>query len=187
MPRRPRDVSPGIHHVWVNATDDWPLFIDDADRSTWLRRFVRMLGEHSWGCVAFCQMDTHVHAIVVVPDASLAAGMRDLNRDYARAFNDVHRRCGAFQRKRYGSRRVVDGPDLVGVYVYVVCNPVEAGRCERAEDWFWSSYPTTLGLASDFPFVDATLAVVAAGGLGALRVAVNARCSRLGIRTPAFG
>ncbi len=28
--------------------------------------------------------------------------------------------------------------------------------CERAEEWFWSSFATSCGLATTFPFVDAT-------------------------------
>ena len=187
MPRRPRDVSSGLHHVWVNATDHWPLFLDDADRMVWLRRFVRLLDEYGWACLALCQMNTHVHAIVAVPDRSLPVGMRDLNRDYVRAFNDIHGRIGTLQRKRFGSRRVRDGADLVGVFVYVVCNPVEAGLCRRPEDWFWSSYRTTVGLGSDFPFVDASLVAAEAGGLAALQGATDTRAERLVGRAQAVG
>jgi REP-associated tyrosine transposase len=120
--------------VWVNATGNWKYFIDDDDRVTWIRLFARVCRQRQWRPVAFCQMTTHVHAIVETPDVSLPLGMEFLNREYGKAFNALHRRHGALLRKRYGSRRIEDGSDLVGAYAYVVLNPVQEGMCPRAED-----------------------------------------------------
>ncbi|HET7567353.1 MAG TPA: hypothetical protein VFJ91_05135 [Gaiellaceae bacterium] len=164
MPLAPRDLSPGLHHVWVNATGNWAYFLDDVDRTAWLRRLVQVLEQHGWTCIAFCQLTTHYHMIVSVPDGSLAAGMQFLSREYSKDFNARHDRYGQLVRRRYGSRRIVDGKDLVGVYIYVVLNPVEAGLCPRGEDWRWSSYATTLGLSRDFEFVDASLVLAEVGG-----------------------
>lgn len=164
MPSPPRDRAPGLHHVWVNATSNWPYFADDVDRMAWIRLLVRTLNLFDWDCVAFCQMTTHVHAIVEVPDLSLPEGMRYLNREYSRDFNARHGRVGHFVRKRYGSRRIVGGRDLLGVYAYVVLNPVLEQICARAEDWRWSSFATTLGLTDDFAFVDASVVLAELGG-----------------------
>lgn len=164
MPRRPRDVRPGLHHVWVNATGGSPYFLDDVDRVTWVRRLVRTLDRMRWTCAAFCEMTTHVHLVLEILDESLALGMRDLNREYSCDFNLRHERSGAFLRKRFGSRRIEDGGDLVGVYSYVVFNPVAEGMCRRPEEWRWSSYRTTLGISDDFPFVDASRVVAEVGG-----------------------
>jgi hypothetical protein len=68
----------------VNATGNWPYFLDDGDRVTWLRLFVKAAGRYDWRAVVFCQMTTHVHAMVRVGDASLAEGMRYLNREYSK-------------------------------------------------------------------------------------------------------
>ena len=114
-------------------------------------------------------MSTHVHLILRVDDGSLSAGMRDLNREYSCDFNLRHGRVGTFVRDRFGSRRIEDGEDLLGTYIYVVLNPVEAGLCLRAEDWRSSSYRTTIGLADDFPFVDAAPVIAEAGGVAELR------------------
>jgi putative transposase len=174
VPRRPRDISPGIHHVWVNATGNWPYFLDEVDRVSWVRRLAAMLGRMSWTCLAFCQMSTHVHLLVSVPDDSLAIGMRDLNREYSSDFNLRHERAGAFLRKRFGSRRIQQEDDLLGVYSYVVLNPVAEGLCLLPEEWRWGSYRTTVGISADFPFVDAARVVAEAGGTsGALRRVVE--------------
>ena len=156
MPRRPRDSSAGVHHVWVNATGNWPYFVDTDDRLTWLRCLVRILDEYDWKCIAFAQVTTHVHLLVSCPDESLPEGMRELNREYSCYFNAVHGRVGAFVRKRFGSRRVTDGHDLLGAYAYVVLNPFKEGLCRHPEDWPWGGYRTSIGLSSEFPFVDAS-------------------------------
>ena len=164
MPRRPRDTCPGFHHVWVNATGNWDYFLDEVDRVAWVRRLVAMLSRMSWTCVAFCQMSTHAHLLLGVPDESLAIGMRDLSREYSYDFNGRHGRTGTFVRKRFGSRRLENAADLLGVYCYVVLNPVAEGLCLRPDEWRWSSYRTTIGVSADFPFVDAASVIAEAGG-----------------------
>jgi len=180
VPSAPRDSAPGLHHVWVNATGNWAYFIDDADRLTWLRLFERVATKWGWKAPAFCQMTTHVHAIVDVPDVSLPSGMQYLNREYTKRFNARHDRLGHFVRKRFGSSRIVDAPDLLGTYSYVVLNPVREGMCPRPEDWRWSSYATTLQLTSDFGFVEAQTVLAELGGsIDALRKLVSARAALL--------
>lgn len=180
VPISPRDIAPGLRHVWVNATGNERYYVDDDDRIAWIRLLANVLERFGWKCVAFCQLSTHVHFIVSVPDTSLPLGMKRLNMVYSRDFNVRHDRVGQFVRRRYGSRRIVDGRDLVAAYAYVVLNPVRAGLCPRPEDWRWSSYGTTLRISSDFPFVDASLAIAEAGGsTEALRRAVEARAQEL--------
>jgi REP element-mobilizing transposase RayT len=180
MPPQPRDIAPGLRHVWVNATGNELYFVDNDDRISWIRLLTKVLGRFNWRCVAFCQLSTHVHLIVDVPDLSLALGMKQLNMAYSRDFNACHERGGQFVRRRYGSRRITDGGDLVATYAYVVLNPTRAGLCPRPEDWRWSSYGTTLQISNDFPFVDASPAVAEAGGsVEALRRTVEARAREL--------
>ena len=176
MPSAPRDSAPGLHHIWVNATGNWAYFLDDIDRRVWIRLLEKVADDCAWTVPAFCQMTTHVHAIVDVADASLPQGMRYLNREYSKRFNARHDRPGQFVRRRFGSRRITSGRDLLGTYAYVVLNPVREGMCPRAEDWRWSSYATTLGLTNDFNFVDAHLVLAELGGaLDALRALVTVR------------
>jgi len=175
MPRRPRDIRPGLHHVWVNATGGWDYFLDEVDRVVWVRRLVSMLDQMDWTCAAFCEMSTHVHLLLSVPDESLPVGMRDLNREYSCDFNLRHSRKGVFLRKRFGSRRIENPDDLLGTYCYIVLNPVDRGLCLRPEEWRWSSYRTTIGVSHDFPFVDGARVIADAGGTrDALRRVVEA-------------
>ena len=162
----------------MNATSHWQYYVDDVDRLTWIRLLVRVRDRHGWRVLAFCQMTTHVHLLLDVRDASLPAGMEYLNREYSRDFNARHGRSGHLVRKRYGSRRVQGARDLLGAFAYVSLNPVEAGVCNRPEDWRWSSYATTVGLTRDFPFVDARMVLAEVGDrVDRLRAAVDARAA----------
>jgi REP element-mobilizing transposase RayT len=180
MPARPRDHAPGAHHVWVKATGNWSYFVDELDRQRWVQLLERVAGECDWTVLAFCEMTTHVHAVVDVPDASLPLGMQYLSREYGKHFNLRHDRVGHFVQRRYGNRRIENGRDLLGTYAYVVANPVKDGACQRAEDWRWSSYGTALGLTTDFSFVDPTLVLAELdGSLDALRALVANRAEHL--------
>jgi putative transposase len=180
MPAKPRDNAPGAHHVWVKATGNWPYFLDELDRERWIKLLERVAGAREWNVLAFCEMTTHVHALVDTPDWSLPDGMQYLSREYGKRFNLRHDRTGNFLQRRYGSRRIESGSDLVGTYAYVVCNPVKDGACRRAEDWRWSSYATALQLTSDFPFVNPALVFAELDdSLDALRALVSNRAAHL--------
>jgi REP element-mobilizing transposase RayT len=157
MPRGPRDTTPGIHHVTVGATSDEDYFLDDIDRLTWIRRFVRTLDGFGWTCITICEMTTHVHALLDIPDESISRGMHYLNSFYGTFFNDMHERRGNLIRSRFWSKRVEDDEQLLATFRYIARNPVRAGLCARAEDWPWSGLATSCGLAQTFPFVDASV------------------------------
>jgi REP element-mobilizing transposase RayT len=164
----------------VHATGSERYFVDNADRIGWIRLLAKVLDAQGWTCLAFCQMSTHVHLVLSVPDVSLPIGMKQLNMAYSRDFNAQHDRLGQFIRRRYGSRRVADSRDLLGTYAYVVLNPVTAGLVQRPEDWRWSSHATALGVSSDFPFVDASLVVAeVAGSTEQLQTFIEARGAAL--------
>ena len=164
MPRKPRDRSPGIHHVNAAATGDEPLFRDEIDRLTWVRTLVRVLRRFEWTCLIFCQLTNHWHLVVDVPDESLPRGMHMLNSDYGREFNDRHGRRGSLQRARYWSEAKPTPEAAVAAFRYVALNPVEAGLARRAEDWPWSSFATSCGGTNAFPFVDASRVIEELGG-----------------------
>jgi REP-associated tyrosine transposase len=157
MPRPPRDLAPGIQHIGVSAAGPANYFRDEIDHLTWTRLLVRTLARHGWVCVAMCQLSTHWHALVQIPDGSLACGMHELNSEYGKRFNVRHGRVGYLVRDRYWSRRKTNSDDVLTAFRYVVENPVKAGAVRRPEEWHWSTYATTIGLSDAFPFVDATI------------------------------
>jgi REP-associated tyrosine transposase len=157
MPRPPRDFAPGIHHVGSGAAGPAIYFADDIDHATWLRLLVKTALRYDWRLIIVVQLTTHWHAIVEVRDHSLSEGMQYLNGEYSREFNQRHGRVGYLVRGRYWSRRKTTEIELVNAYCYTANNPVAAGIVTRAEDWRWSSYPTTIGLSDSYSFVDASI------------------------------
>ena len=99
-------------------------------------------------------MRSHYHLIVNVDDGVLPSAMHALNLPYARVFNRRHSLRGHVQFDRYGARRIRGESDLLARYAYVVNNPVEAGLCETAEEWPWSSHAGTIGLRPATSFID---------------------------------
>jgi REP element-mobilizing transposase RayT len=154
VPRSPRDLAPGIQHVGVSAAGAATYFWDDLDRAIWLRLFVATGSRYGWRCVAVCLLSTHWHAIVEIPDGSLARGMHRLVGGYSRRFNDRHARTGYLVRGRYWSRRKDSPAAVLEAYRYVARNPVAAGLVDRPEDWRWSSYGAAVGVSDLFAFVE---------------------------------
>ena len=157
VPRPPRDQSAGVFHVFTHSVWGYPnLFVDDVDRIEFIRHLARASARPGWTCLAFCLMGNHYHLIVEVGDAVLPPAMKDVNWSYARAFNARYGFRGHVQHDRYGSRRIVDEDDLLTRYAYVVNNPVEAGLCDTADAWSWSSHAGTIGTRPPVSFVDPT-------------------------------
>jgi REP-associated tyrosine transposase len=84
-----------------------------------------------------CVMTTHYHAIVEAASASLSLAMQWFHSRYARAFNRRYGRFGHVFAERFQCR-VVEPEGVFDRCGYVLGNPVQAGICDRMEDWPWS-------------------------------------------------
>ncbi len=107
-----------------------------------------------WQILAYCLMPNHVHLVVDAEIEQLSVAMHRVNGVYAQRFNRVHGFRGHLFQGRYHSKPIGDEAHLPGSIRYVVMNPVRAGLCERPENWRWSSYRATLGLAPAPPFLN---------------------------------
>jgi len=85
-------------------------------------------------------MGNHVHLLIETPVPNLGRGMQGLHGLYARVFNAKYGRTGHRFQSRYGSSRKWDAFAVRDTAAYLAMNPVEAGFCQRPEDWPWSSY-----------------------------------------------
>lgn len=176
MPRRPRDTSAGLFHIYVHGLWAVPdLFRDDRDRLEFLRHLANATVDTGSICVAYCLMTSHYHLIVQVEDGALPTAMHAVNRRYARHFNRTYGLRGHVLFDRYGSRRIEDELDLLDTFAYVARNPVRAGVCAEPADHPWSSYAGTVGLAEGSSFVDHSCLLAAAGRLASDPVAVLRR------------
>lgn len=123
------------------------IFTVDSDRELLLVILADVVERHAWVCHTYCLMTNHYHLLVQTPQANLWQGMHMLNSRYVKAFQRRCGRGGHLLERRYRPILVERQEYLQEVARYVVLNPVRAGICERAEDWPWSSYRATAGLA----------------------------------------
>jgi REP-associated tyrosine transposase len=159
-PLRPQ-VEDGIYHVYNRGNAREPILDRDDDRVDFIRKFKAVLALCDWLCLSYCLLDNHYHLVIRTPVANLARGMRQLNSTYAQAFNRRRDRPGHVFQGRYGARLIQRDEHLLATLKYVALNPVEAGLCERAEDWRWSGHAALLGLTgSGVVDVPATLALL---------------------------
>ena len=149
MPRRPRDDAPGVaHHVMVRGIERRLIFSDDADCEDFLRRLARLVTGLGFVCFAWTLMPNHVHLVVRSGAVRISRLMARLGTGYARYFNERHGRVGHLFQNRFRSRRVADDADLMGLVLYVVRNPLEAGLVSDAgelERFPWCGLGALLG------------------------------------------
>jgi putative transposase len=141
MARKLRDeVVDGIHHVWARGNDRNLIYRHDDDRRLYLALLAVTVAKVRWRLLAFCLMGNHVHLLVQTPEANLGRGMQGLHGSYARKFNDRHGRVGHVFQGRFENKLQRSDEQLWTTARYIARNPVEAGLCEAAAEWRWSSH-----------------------------------------------
>ena len=152
------------YHVITRGNSDSAIYIDDLDRKLFLGDFERVVERYRWLCHAYCLMTTHYHLVLETPLANLPLGMQRLNSRYASRFNQRRGRTGHVFGSRFRSILIEDARYLLAVCRYVVLNPIRAGMCDRPEDWPWSSYRATAGLAPTPRFLTTETILAEVGG-----------------------
>lgn len=148
MARPLRLEFPGaIYHVTSRGNARNAIFMDDEDRALFLGCLGEVVARFGWICHAYCLMDNHYHLLVETPESNLSLGMRQLNGVYTQRFNRRHGRVGHVFQGRFKAIVVDRDSYLLELCRYVVLNPVRAGMVEQIEQYAWSSYQPTMGLA----------------------------------------
>ena len=100
----------------------------------------RVVEKMEWRCLAYCLMENHIHLLIETREPNLGRGMQRIHSPYAAAFNARHGRVGHLFQGRFGEVRIDSDEQLCAVVAYLPKNPVEAGLCEAADQWPWSSH-----------------------------------------------
>jgi putative transposase len=138
VPRKPRDlVEGGVYHVYARGNARHRIFRDDRDRRLYLSILDHVVGVKRWRCIAYCLMGNHVHLLLETPEPNLDTGMQLLHGLYGQRHNVRHERSGHLFQGRYGASRLASTAQLERALAYIQQNPVEAGLCERPDDWPW--------------------------------------------------
>ena len=165
MARPLRLDAPGeFFHVFARGNVRAEIFLDDHDRESFLRLLAEVVDRYDVRCHSYCLMGNHYHLLLQPMRGELPRALRHLNGIYAQGFNRRHRRSGHLFEGRYKSPLVDRQSYLVELARYIVLNPVRAGLVAAPEDWPWSSYRGTAGLAVAPSFLHLDFIRFAAGG-----------------------
>ena len=148
MARPLRLEFPGaIYHLTSRGDRREPIYEDDNDRLQWLDVLSRACERYNWRVYAYCLMDNHYHVLLETADGNLSKGMRHLNGVYTQYFNRQHNRVGHVFQGRYKAILVEKESYLLELSRYVVLNPIRARMIKDMNQWKWSSYQATSGIA----------------------------------------
>lgn len=140
MARLARVVAAGVPHlVTQRGNRRQKVFFGEDDYAlykTLLHEGCRAAGTEVW---AYCLMPTHVHLILVPPDADgLRAALGEAHRRYTRHVNARQGWRGFLWQGRFASFPMDDDYLLVAAR-FIERNPVRSRMVRRPRAWKWSS------------------------------------------------
>lgn len=138
-----------VYHVMARGQERRAIFRDDTDRDRFLEDLEGVVRDQRWVIHGYCLMTNHYHLLVETPLANLSVGMHLLNGRYSQAFNLAHARKGHLFEDRFKAIVVEKEAYLLELCLYVVLNPVRAGRVPYSGDYRWSNSRATAGEATE--------------------------------------
>ena len=140
-----------IEHLAIRqpqrGNDRQVVFADEDDYTFFRDCLYDAARERGLAIHAYVLMTNHFHLLVMTPEPNLSAGMQRLSGIYAQHFNIGRGRWGHLFGGRFKSELVISRSYLLASARYIVLNPVRAGLTLTADEWPWSSYAATAGLA----------------------------------------
>jgi REP element-mobilizing transposase RayT len=156
VPRRPRFDAPGVvHHVIQRGVERRTTFLDDADRSDFLRRLDDILPAENVRCLAWVLMTNHFHLVLQTGERPLWKSLHRLGTGYSMRFNRRYERVGHLVQNRFRSRPAQDDEDVKGLIRYVHRNPLRAKLVASLDDLerdSWCGHGAMMGVVRARPF-----------------------------------
>jgi len=141
MPRKPRvDVPGAVYHVTARGNHQQRLFYTAEDYRVYLALLKEATERFGLRVLAYALLPNHVHLLCRRGPVPLAKVLHHVHRRFAVHHN---RRLGvrghAFE-DRYHAKLCENEEYLWAVVRYIHDNPVQAGLCDRPDEYPWTSY-----------------------------------------------
>lgn len=144
MPRNARQLSKtGIYHIMLRGNERRDIFLEDADKLTFIDFLYAKKSDEGCLLYAYCLMDNHVHIVVKEGCNGIAKLMKRIGTSYVKYFNQKYQRVGHLFQDRYKSETIESDSYFLTVIRYIHQNPEKAG-IDRSEAYKWSSYQAYL-------------------------------------------
>ncbi|MEK2689151.1 transposase [Bdellovibrio sp. GT3] len=134
-----------INRDWFNVPMEkvWEIFCDELDYAT---------KEYNLVIHSFVLMSNHFHLIASTPDANISQCMQQFMFRVSRRLTRAGNRINETFAGRHFKTILQTHKYYLNAYKYNYRNPVDAGICEKAEDYEFSSLRMKLKLSpSKFP------------------------------------
>ena len=135
------------YHVMNRGNRKTRIFEDDRDRRRFLRLLLEEKDRYGVDVGAGCLMGNHFHSILTTPHGNLSDFMEQWEGRFAKYSNWRYDRVGHLFQGRYRDVLLEHDIHLLTALCYVFLNPVSAGLVRKPEDYPWSTYAATVGLA----------------------------------------
>ena len=127
-----------LHFITCSCYGRLPLLRSIRRRDLFLKILNEVRARYQFLLVGYVVMPEHIHLVLSEPERdTLADALKSLKQGVARRLiGDAEH----FWQKRYYDFNIRNHDQFVEKLHYTHCNPVNAGLCERPEDWPWSSF-----------------------------------------------
>jgi REP element-mobilizing transposase RayT len=132
----------------VRGIEGIPLFRDDQDRETFLRRIEKLIPSTGSRILAWTLMVNHVHLLMFSGNRGISTFMRCLLTSYALGFNRKYKRRGHLFQNRYQSIVCQEDTYLLELVRYIHLNPLRGGVVKSLREldrYPWCGHGTLLG------------------------------------------
>ncbi len=124
------------------------VFLDDRDRSQFLKVLQKGLEKTKTNCFAWALMPNHFHLLLRTGEKPISWVLHSLQTSYAVYFNQRHKRAGRLFQNRFYSKLCETEEYFLAALRYIHRNPLEAKivhNMEELDSYVWSGHAALMG------------------------------------------
>ncbi len=141
-----------VWHVYNRGARRLNLFYEDPDYLTFLGLLKKALDATGVSLLTYVLMSNHYHLMLWATSDEVSRLMRWVNHSYSIYHNRKHGLTGHAFEAPYKSSLQKSLMLMMYKIAYIFLNPVDAGICDRPEEYRWTSFHTFMGWAgTDLP------------------------------------
>ncbi|WP_407652925.1 transposase [Bdellovibrio svalbardensis] len=149
MPRPKHIVSSDFPYHVTARCHNQNFFFDLELEAVWRimqRHLIELQSEYKFQIHAFLLMGNHFHLLTTTPDGNLSEGMHYFMSSSSKCINLMSQKKNQVYGDRFHRSLIRNDHYLFNVLKYTYRNPVEAGICNKVEEYRYSTLQECLGL-----------------------------------------
>ncbi len=128
-----------FHHIMNKGYNGNPIFSNPKDKKFFLKILKKKSKKLCIRLLCYSLMDNHYHLILQNTSGKLSDFMRQINGEYAIYYRKTYGGKGYVFQNRYKSTLIQRDQYLKMAIIYVLLNPVRAGKVQNVFKYKWSS------------------------------------------------